>query len=125
MKGVDWGGLYDKFHTKVLDKVALDMEIAKLIIDSDVQTKKGICSYVLTRDEHELGLRAFPDDIKLEVWEEQHHRCANPKCSSQGTEYKFEEMEGDHITPWRDGGKTVKENCQMLCCECNRRKGAK
>ena len=32
-------------------------------------------------------------------------------------------MEGDHITPWRDGGKTVKENCQMLCCECNRRKG--
>lgn len=41
MKGVDWGGLYDKFHTKVLDKVALDMEIAKLIIDSDVQTKKA------------------------------------------------------------------------------------
>lgn len=125
MKGVDWGGLYDKFHTKVLDKVALDKEIAQLIIDSDVQTKKGICPYVLTRDEHELGLRAFPDDIKLEVWEKQHHRCANPKCLSQGKEFKYEEMEGDHITPWRDGGKTIKENCQMLCRECNRRKGAK
>ena len=42
-----------------------------------------------------------------------------------GEELDFSEMEGDHITPWRDGGRTVKENCQMLCRECNRRKGAK
>ena len=34
-------------------------------------------------------------------------------------------MEGDHITPWCEGGKTVKENCQMLCRDCNRRKSAK
>ena len=31
----------------------------------------------------------------------------------------------DHITLWRDGGRTVPENCQMLCRDCNRRKGAK
>ena len=41
------------------------------------------------------------------------------------TLYDFELMEGDHITPWRDGGRTVAENCQMLCRDCNRRKGAK
>ncbi len=34
-------------------------------------------------------------------------------------------MEADHITPWRDGGRTVPDNCQMLCRDCNRRKGAK
>ncbi|MCI6503635.1 MAG: HNH endonuclease [Prevotella sp.] len=34
-------------------------------------------------------------------------------------------MEGDHITPWREGGRTVESNCQMLCRECNRRKGSK
>jgi 5-methylcytosine-specific restriction endonuclease McrA len=34
-------------------------------------------------------------------------------------------MEADHITPWRDGGRTVPANCQMLCRDCNRRKGAK
>lgn len=54
----------------------------------------------------------------MEVWEEQHHIC--PHCHR---EYDFEFMEGDHITPWSKGGKTVKENCQMLCMECNRRKG--
>lgn len=27
------------------------------------------------------------------------------------------------FTPWKEGGRTVAENCQMLCRECNRRKG--
>jgi len=31
-------------------------------------------------------------------------------------------MEADHITPWSKGGKTIAENCQMLCVDCNRRK---
>ena len=34
-------------------------------------------------------------------------------------------MESDHITPWAEGGVTTAENCQMLCKECNRKKGAK
>lgn len=125
MKGVDWGRLFDKYGKEILDKAALDKEIERLVIDSDVQNKKGICSYVLTRDEHDLGLRVFPDDIKLEVYERQHHHCANPECLNKDVELEFAEMEGDHITPWRDGGRTVIENCQMLCRECNRRKGAK
>ncbi|MDY4997684.1 MAG: HNH endonuclease signature motif containing protein, partial [Bacteroidaceae bacterium] len=41
----------------------------------------------------------------MEVWEEQHHIC--PHCHK---EFDFEFMEGDHITPWSKGGKTVKEN---------------
>ena len=125
MKGVDWGKLYDRFKDELIDKAKIDQEIGKLIIDSEVQTKKGICSYVLTRDEHDLGLRAFPDDIKLEVYEAQHHHCANPDCPNKDVEFDISEMEGDHIKPWRDGGKTVLENCQMLCRDCNRRKGAK
>ena len=125
MKGVDWGKLYDRFKDELIDKAKIDQEIGKLIIDSEVQNKKGICSYVLTRDEHDLGLRAFPDDIKLEVYEAQHHHCANPDCPNKDAEFDFNEMEGDHITPWHDGGKTVIENCQMLCRDCNRRKGAK
>ncbi|MBQ7732389.1 MAG: HNH endonuclease, partial [Synergistaceae bacterium] len=31
----------------------------------------------------------------------------------------------DHITPWSKGGRTELDNCQMLCRECNRRKGSK
>ena len=120
MKGVDWGALYDRFHEQVRDKAELDKEISRLVIDSEVQQKKGICPYVLTRDEHSLGLRAFPEDIKLAVYEQQQGVC--PLC---GQHYELEQMEGDHITPWRDGGRTIVENCQMLCRECNRRKGAK
>jgi hypothetical protein len=31
-------------------------------------------------------------------------------------------MEADHKKPWRAGGKTTPENCQMLCIKDNRLK---
>ena len=34
-------------------------------------------------------------------------------------------MNTDHITPWHAGGRTIADNCQMLCRECNRRKSGK
>ena len=120
MKGLDWALYYDKFHDKTLDTVALAKRISELMRDSEIQKQSGIIPYVLTGDERHLDLRAFPDDIKLKVWEQQGHIC--PLC---GKEFDFEFMEGDHIKPWREGGRTVIENCQMLCRECNRKKGAK
>ena len=121
MKGLDWAMLYDKYHTETLDTVAMGRRISELMRDTnEIGKPAGIIPYVLTGDEHYLDLRAFPEDIKLAVWEQQGHRCAT--C---GKEFDFEFMEGDHITPWRDHGRTVIENCQMLCRECNRRKGAK
>ena len=120
MRGLDWAWLYDKYGSETLDTAALGIRISELMRDSEVQRQTGIIPYVLTGDEHHLDLRTFPEDIKLAVWEQQHHIC--PLC---GKEYDYVFMEGDHITPWRDGGRTVIENCQMLCRECNRRKGAK
>ena len=43
----------------------------------------------------------------------------------RGAHFELDEMEADHVTPCRDGGRTVPENCQMLCRDCNRRKGAR
>lgn len=120
MKGLDWAMLYDKYGSLTLDTVALGQRISTLMRDSEIQRQAGIIPYVLTGDEHYLDLRTFPEDIKLAVWEAQNHVCPH-----RGKEYDLEFMEGDHITPWRDGGRTVIENCQMLCKECNRRKGAK
>lgn len=120
MKGLDWALYYDMFRDKALDTIALSRQISMLMKDGDIQRQQGIIPYVLTGDERELDLRAFPDDIKLAVWEEQGHKCAI--C---GKEMDYEFMEGDHITPWKEGGRTVKENCQMLCRECNRRKSDK
>ena len=120
MKGLDWALYYDEFHDQTLDTVALAKRISELMRDSEIQKPKGIIPYVLTGDERHLDLRAFPEDIKLAVWEKQGHIC--PLC---GKEFDLEFMEGDHIKPWREGGRTVIENCQMLCRDCNRHKGAK
>ena len=46
----------------------------------------GIIPYVLTGDERHLDLRGFPDDIKLAVWEKQHHIC--PSCQKE-FDYEF------------------------------------
>ena len=120
MKGLDWGKFYDEYHEKVLDIKAMEKQIIDLIGDDEIQKQQGIIPYVLTGDEHYLDLRAFPDKIKLAVWEMQQHKCA--VC---GNEFDIALMEGDHITPWKDGGRTTIENCQMLCRECNCRKGSK
>ncbi len=119
MKGLDWALYYDKYSKETLDTVELANRISTLMRDSEIQRQQGIIPYVLTGDERHLDLCAFPEDIKLAVWEQQNHIC--PIC---GKEFDYEFMEGDHITPWREGGRTVVENCQMLCRECNRRKGA-
>lgn len=120
MKGLDWALLYDRYHQKTLNTAEMWKQISALMLDGEIQKQQGIIPYVLTGDEHYLDLRAFPEDIKNAVWEKQNHIC--PHC---GKEFDFEFMEGDHITPWREGGRTVIENCQMLCKECNRRKGCK
>ena len=120
MKGLNWALYYDKFHDKTLDTVALAQRISTLMRDGEIQRPAGIIPYVLTGDERELDLRAFPEDIKLAVWEKQGHIC--PMCHK---EFDFEFMDGDHIIPWSKGGRTVIENCQMLCHECNLHKGAK
>ena len=120
MKGLNWAELYDKYRNETLNTEELERRISALIRDSEIQKQTGIIPYVLTGDERHLDLRSFPEDIKLAVWERQSHIC--PIC---GKEFDFEFMEGDHITPWREGGRTVTENCQMLCRECNRRKGAR
>lgn len=92
--------------------------------DPEVQKKSGIYQYVLTGNEKYLNLRTFDDAVKREVYERQGGIC--PHCVAERrekTHWEIDEMEADHITPWVEGGKTVAENCQLLCVEHNRRKG--
>lgn len=70
-------------------------------------------------DEKYLSIRTFTDSQKMTVYEKQNHKC--PICMKNGitTEYKLDEMEGDHIIPWSKGGHTTIDNLQMLCKKCN------
>ncbi len=44
-------------------------------------------------------------------------------CGKRGTDRIFFQV--DHITPMNKGGKTVSENLQILCRQCNGMKGDK
>ena len=117
MKGLDWGLLYNKYHNNTYDPVLISEESAKLIADKDVTKKAGIYEYLLSGDEKFLSIRVFDDDQRIEAYERQKGMC--PKC---GEHFELSEMQADHITPWSKGGKTISENCQMLCADCNRKK---
>lgn len=120
MKGIDWGGLYNAFAKQEFDSKNLEAEISMLMEDEDVTKKKGIYFYVLDRKEKHLNIRAFSKNQKQEAYERQKGTC--PVCNEH---FEIDEMEGDHITPWHEGGKTDSENCQMLCKDDNRRKSGK
>ena len=120
MKGVDWGPLYDDYKDLSLDRDAVESETQRLIADDDVQRQSGIYPYILTEDERHLNIRQFSQGIKQRVYEKQ-----DGKCVICGDSFDLSGMEADHITPWSEGGKTIEENCQMLCRDDNRRKAAR
>jgi hypothetical protein len=120
MKGIPWGFLYNKLKDQKYDSKKLEDEVSLLMEDEDVTNKKGIYSYVLTRKEKFLNIRSFTPNQKREAYERQKGIC--PVCNEH---FDIEQMEGDHVTPWHEGGKTSADNCQMLCREDNRRKSGK
>ncbi|MEI0747099.1 HNH endonuclease family protein [Brachyspira pulli] len=120
MKGIDWGFLYNKFKNKKLDADKLERKITELMQDEDVTKKSGIYEYLLDGNEKHLNIRTFSDNMKRETYERQNGICL--KCKNH---FEISEMEADHIKPWHEGGKTISENCQMLCRNCNRIKSGK
>lgn len=95
----------------------------ELLMDDDVTKNSGIIPYVLSdrtkHDEKNLSIRAFTEAQKRRAYERQGHKC--PCCVKNGidTEYAYSEMQGDHIIPWSQGGRTIDSNLQMLCQKCN------
>jgi len=123
MNSVAWGELYNQFKDKKLEASKLEAQIKELMQDEDVTKKSGIYPYVLTRQEKNLSIRAFTDKMKREAYERQKGVCSwCKKEKKEKQKWDIEEMEADHITPWHEGGKTLAQNCQMLCREHNRTK---
>ena len=120
MKGIEWGLLYNKYGASAWNAAALEKRVSKLMADEDVTRKSGIYPYVLGEPEKVLSVRPFGPREKREAYERQ-----DGECRMCGEKFDISEMEADHIKPWSQGGKTISENCQMLCKACNRTKGAK
>ena len=118
--------MYNSYHDtqnglgkdrKDLNPVNLEEKVAALMADEDVTKKSGIYYYVFDGKEKHLSIRSFLDRDKRTVYELQGGIC--PICKNH---FEFSEMAGDHIVPWSKGGKSVLENLQMLCTDCNLKK---
>lgn len=136
MKGLEWGRLYETYHTNSYDPNKVSESLSKLYADPQVQDTKGICEYILggCQDTKLLNIRVFDDTIKRVVYEKQTQDAKNkqvsncPLCAlgndnNKARIWELKEMDADHVTAWSKGGSTDIDNCQMLCQTHNRAKG--
>ena len=138
MKGLDWGKLYETYHTTPYDPQKVGARVAALMADECVGVKKNIFEYVLGGEEDTklLEIRVFDDRTKRTVYQRQTAEarakgvsncplCAIGGGMSSTKIYDLSEMDADHVTAWSKGGSTDIDNCQMLCKTHNRAKGNK
>lgn len=123
MKGLDWGALYNKYHTQKYNSNDIEAKIQSLMEDDEVTSKRGIFEYVLSGNPRSLSLRAFSDKDKSQAFAKQMvagtGKATCKLCTDKTKLFSFNEMEADHAIPWSRGGKTTIDNCQMLCRACN------
>jgi len=136
MKGLEWGRLYETYHSKPFNSDEVAKKVHALYGDGYVKSRKGIWEFVLggSTDLKLLDIRIFDEPTKKATYAKQTAaaKVANlsncPLCV-QGHDvnkskiWRPEEMDADHVSPWSKGGSTSPENCQMLCKTHNRSKG--
>lgn len=138
MRGINWGELYEKYHTNAYNPSEVHRQLEKLYSDDYVKNRKGIFEYILggCQDTKLLNIRIFDEATKKKVYDKQtaeaklHHVSNCPLCAlgndnNKTRIYKINEMDADHVTAWSKGGATDISNCQMLCKTHNRAKGNK
>ena len=117
MKGLPWGEFYNEYKDDELNSEEIEKRISELYEDIELKNTKGIYQFILNGDSKYLNLRTFEDHVKKAIYEKQ-----DGKCKHCGKEFPLSQMHADHIKPWSLGGKTVPENCQVLCQSCNAKK---
>jgi len=128
MRGLDWGRLYELYHSKSYDAAALDSDVDALLADPAVHSRKGIYEYLLAQkvDPRLLSIRVFDDTTKTTKYHQQTAGaktkgisncplCAVGSNANQTRVYRLDEMDADHVAAWSKGGRTDLGNCEMLC----------
>lgn len=136
MKGLDWGRLYNQYHSNPYDSAKVKEEVERLYSDPYVKNRRGVFEYILGghRDAKLLDVRIFDEATKKATYASQTHGaksngnsncplCAIGHSANESKIWKFNEMDADHVSAWSKGGQTAAQNCQMLCVTHNRAKG--
>lgn len=136
MQGLEWGRLYEEYHSKSYDPAKVSAEVKRLYGDPYIKKKRGIFEFILggQQDLRLLEVRVFDDATKHSVYEKQTSAaeaegksncplCATGPDANKSRIYRLNEMDADHVSAWSNGGGSSAENCQMLCVTHNRAKG--
>lgn len=136
MRGLEWGRLYEAYHSNAYNAVEIDKAVDALRADEAVKRARGIYEYLLggKTSPQILDIRLFDDKTKRTGYEQQTQKakaagvsncplCAIGADSNKTRIYKQNEMDADHVTAWSKGGGTELKNLTMLCQTHNRAKG--
>lgn len=136
MRGLEWGRLYERFHTQPYSATEVDRHVEALRSDPAIETRRGIYEYVLggTTEPQLIKIRLFNAQAKAAAYAQQTATakadgvsncplCAIGTNANKTRIYKHNEMDADHVTAWSKGGATELVNCEMLCVTHNRAKG--
>lgn len=136
MRGLEWGRLYEEYHSTSYNSAKIDTRIDELRADPAVHSAKGIYEFVLSGETKPelVSIRLFEEKDKRVAYERQTKKaqtdgvsncphCALGTDSNKAKIYKRAEMDADHVTAWSKGGATHLSNLTMLCQTHNRAKG--
>lgn len=136
MRGLEWGRLYEAYHTQAYDPAKISDAVQRLYADSYIKRRKGIFEYVLggETDTKLLDVRVFDDATKKSAYARQTVDAKSsgisncPLCTlghdaNKSKIWDLKDMDADHVAAWSAGGATDAANCQMLCKTHNRAKG--
>lgn len=136
MRGLEWGRIYEQYHSTSYDPAKVSAEVKRLYADPYVKNTRGVFEYILggCEDTRLLDIRVFDEATKRTVYARQTgsaetHGSSNCPLCAQGHSankskiWSIDEMDADHVYAWSKGGSTDPSNCQMLCRVHNRAKG--
>jgi len=138
MRGLEWGRLYEEYHSKSYSPADVSIKTQQLYGDTYIKNRRGIFEYVLggCADARLLEIRVFDEATKQTVYKRQTADAKNngisncPYCaigheSGKTKVWELKDMDADHVTAWSKSGATDIKNCEMLCKTHNRAKGNK
>lgn len=138
MRGLEWGRLYETYHTRAYNPDEVQNRVRALYADEFVKKRSGVFEYILggEQDKRLLEIRVFEESVKKAKYAQQKKEaegkgvsnCPLCACGSNANRtkiWKYSEMDADHVTAWSRGGATDINNCEMLCQTHNRSKGNK
>ena len=133
---LEWGQLYEKYHSTAYNPSKVSEEVQRLYGDSYIKNRKGIFEYILgdSTDTKLLEVRVFDEATKKSIYTIQTTQakeknisncsyCALGHDANKSKIWNLADMDADHVAAWSKGGATDSKNCEMLCKSHNRAKG--